>query len=153
MENSIIGRSWSSVRLFIIQNYTNNANGDVPLIKVEQYVIKVNNIWTICEQYFLWDQGAHMFFWEEKQNWSILFFIQNIFIEVPVSVSMQVYSNRRVPTQVNTSQHKSTWINTSQQESTRDRHKSTRAQHESTQVRHESTHESTRARHEWTRVN
>ena len=27
-----IGRSWSSARLFIVQNYIENANGDVPLI-------------------------------------------------------------------------------------------------------------------------
>ena len=31
-ENSIIGRSWSSAKLFIVQNYTENVNGDVPLI-------------------------------------------------------------------------------------------------------------------------
>ena len=30
-ENSIIRRSWSSGKLFMIQNYTDNANGDVPL--------------------------------------------------------------------------------------------------------------------------
>ena len=30
-ENSIIGRNWSSAKLFIVQNYTENANGDVPL--------------------------------------------------------------------------------------------------------------------------
>ena len=30
-ENSIIGRSWSSAKLFIVQNYTENANGYVPL--------------------------------------------------------------------------------------------------------------------------
>ena len=30
-KNSIIGRSWSSAKLFIVQNYTENANGDVPL--------------------------------------------------------------------------------------------------------------------------
>ena len=30
-ENSIIGRSWNSVKLFIVQNYTQNANGNVPL--------------------------------------------------------------------------------------------------------------------------
>ena len=34
-ENYIIGRSWSSARLFIMQNYkttyTDNTNGDVPL--------------------------------------------------------------------------------------------------------------------------
>ena len=26
-----IGRSWSSAKLFIVQNYTENANGDAPL--------------------------------------------------------------------------------------------------------------------------
>ena len=30
-ENSIIGRSWSSAKLFIVQNYTENANGYGPL--------------------------------------------------------------------------------------------------------------------------
>ena len=30
-ENSITGRSWSSAKLFIVQNYTENVNGDVPL--------------------------------------------------------------------------------------------------------------------------
>ena len=30
-KNSIIGRSWSSVNLFIIQSYTVNSNEDVPL--------------------------------------------------------------------------------------------------------------------------
>ena len=30
-ENSICGRSWSPAKLFIMQNYTDNANGDVPL--------------------------------------------------------------------------------------------------------------------------
>ena len=32
-ENSIIDRSWSSARLFIVQDYTENANGDVALIE------------------------------------------------------------------------------------------------------------------------
>ena len=27
-ENSIIGRDWSSAKLFIVQKYTENANGD-----------------------------------------------------------------------------------------------------------------------------
>ena len=31
-ENSITDRSWSSAKLFIMQNYTNNGDGDVPLI-------------------------------------------------------------------------------------------------------------------------
>ena len=30
-KNSNIGRSWSSAKLFIVQNYTENTNGDVPL--------------------------------------------------------------------------------------------------------------------------
>ena len=30
-ENSIIGKSWSSAKLFIVQNYTENTNGNVPL--------------------------------------------------------------------------------------------------------------------------
>ena len=30
-ENSIIGRSWSSAKLFIVQNCTENTNGYVPL--------------------------------------------------------------------------------------------------------------------------
>ena len=38
----------------------------------------------------------------------------------------QVYSNTRVPTQVNTVQHESTRVNTNQHESTRVRHESTR---------------------------
>ena len=38
----------------------------------------------------------------------------------------QVYSNTRVPTQVNTSQHDSTRINTSQHESDTSQHESTR---------------------------
>ena len=36
-ENSIIGRSWSSVKLFITQNYTDNADGNVALT--------VENVW------------------------------------------------------------------------------------------------------------
>ena len=30
-ENSIIDKSWSSAKLRIVQNYTEDANGDVPL--------------------------------------------------------------------------------------------------------------------------
>ena len=58
----------------------------------------------------------------------------------------QVYSNTRVPTQLNTSQHESirvntspTRINTSQHESDTNQHDSTRAQHESTRVQNKST--------------
>ena len=35
--NSTIGRSQSSTKLFIMQNYTDNANGDLPLT--------VENMW------------------------------------------------------------------------------------------------------------
>ena len=52
-----------------MQNYTNNANGDVPLI--------VESVWYF---YFLCDQGVHMFFWIEKQNWSIVFFIKTFLL-------------------------------------------------------------------------
>ena len=31
-ENSIIDRSWSPAKLFKMQDYTENANGDMPLI-------------------------------------------------------------------------------------------------------------------------
>ena len=31
-ENSMIDRSWSSAKIFIVQDYTGNANEDVPLI-------------------------------------------------------------------------------------------------------------------------
>ena len=30
-QNSIIRKSWSFAKLFTVQNYTENANGDVPL--------------------------------------------------------------------------------------------------------------------------
>ena len=36
-ENSIIDRNWGSAKLFIVQNYTDNANVDVPLT--------VENVW------------------------------------------------------------------------------------------------------------
>ena len=40
-ENSIIARIWSSAKLFIVQNYTENANGDVSLT-VENVIILVS---------------------------------------------------------------------------------------------------------------
>ena len=49
-ENSIIGRSWSLAKLFIMQNYTENANGDVPLT--------AENVWFF---WFLLVECAHMF--------------------------------------------------------------------------------------------
>ena len=58
--------------------------------------------------------------------WWYLLALKNKFLIDPV------YSNTRVPTQVNTSQHESTRVNTNQ-------HESNTSQHESTQVRHEST--------------
>ena len=36
-KNSNIGRNWSSAKIFIVQNYTENANGDV--------LLKVENVW------------------------------------------------------------------------------------------------------------
>ena len=50
----------------------------------------------------------------------------------------QVYSNTRVPTEVNTSQHQSTRINTNQQESNTSQHESDTSQHESTRVQNRS---------------
>ena len=50
-KNYIVGRSWSSAKVFIVQNYTENTNGDVDLT--------AQNVWYIS---FLWAQGAHMFF-------------------------------------------------------------------------------------------
>ena len=32
MGNSMIGRSWSSAKLFIVQSYTEYANEDLPLV-------------------------------------------------------------------------------------------------------------------------
>ena len=57
-ENSIIGRSWSSAKLFIVQNYTENANGYVPLT--------VENVW-------------HFNFFEFKVR-TCSFFVKYIFI-------------------------------------------------------------------------
>ena len=39
-ENSIVGRGWSSVKLFIVQNYTENTNGDVPFKRKIHYPFK-----------------------------------------------------------------------------------------------------------------
>ena len=58
----------------------------------------------------------------------------------------QVYSNTRVPTQVNTSQHESTRINTSQHESDTGQHESNTSQHESDTSQHESTRVQNRSR-------
>ena len=63
------------------------------------------------------------------------------FLKLLLKFFDQVYSNTRVPTQVNTSQHESTrvWqestrINTSQHDSKMSQHESDTSQHESTQV-------------------
>ena len=68
--------------------------------------------------------------------WSLLA-LKNKFLIDPV------YSNTRVPTQVNTSQHESTRVNTNQ-------HKSNTSQRESDTSQHESTneHESNTSQHE-----
>ena len=52
-----------------MQKYTDNANGDEPLT--------VGNLSYLS---FLWVHGVHMFFYEEEQNLSIVFFLKNIFI-------------------------------------------------------------------------
>ena len=67
----------------------------------------------------------------------------------------QVYSNTRVPTQVNTYQDESTRINTSPTRINTSQHESTRVRHESTRIKrveHESTLVKT-SQHEPTLVN
>ena len=49
-------RSWSSAKLFIMQNYTNNANGGMPS------TIKM------CGIFNFFEFSVHTFFWEEKEN-------------------------------------------------------------------------------------
>ena len=51
----------------------------------------------------------------------------------------QVYSNTRVPTQVDTSQHESTRVNTSPTRANSNQHKPNTSQHESDTSQHEST--------------
>ena len=46
----------------------------------------------------------------------------------------QVYSNTRVPTQVNTNQHESKRVNTNQHEPDTSQHESLRVRHKSTQI-------------------
>ena len=64
----------------------------------------------------------------------------------------QVYSNTRVPTQVNTYQDESTRINTSPTRINTSHHESTRVRHGSTRIK-QVRHESTLVRHESTRIN
>ena len=48
MENSIVGRRWSTAKLvFIVQKCTQNANGDVPL-KVKKNVINLVSLSSMC---------------------------------------------------------------------------------------------------------
>ena len=61
----------------------------------------------------------------------------------------QVYSNTRVPTQVNMNQHES---DTSQHESNTSQHESTQARHESIRI-NTNQHESDTNQHESTRIN
>ena len=76
MENCVTDRTWGSAKLFMMQNYTDNGNGDVPLI-VE--IIFFN---------LFWDQDAFMFLRKEKEKWSILCpFQKNRFIKFPVCVN------------------------------------------------------------------
>ena len=68
----------------------------------------------------------------------------------------QVYSNTRVPTQVNTNQHESTRINTSLTRVNTNQTRVNKNQHECDTIQHKpdtSQHESTRVRHESTRDN
>ena len=61
-----MSRSWISEKLFIMQNYTDNANGDVPLT-AKNVIVLVS-------------QGEHIHFCEEQQIWSVFFFIKSFFI-------------------------------------------------------------------------
>ena len=65
--------------------------------------------------------------------WWYLLALKNKFLIDPV------YSNTRVPTQVNTSQHESTRVNTNQHESNTSQRESDTSQHESDTSQHEST--------------
>ena len=49
-----------------MQNYTDNANGDVPLT-AKNVIVLVS-------------QGEHIHFCEEQQIWSVFFFIKSFFI-------------------------------------------------------------------------
>ena len=64
----MIGRDWSSAKLFKMQNHTDSANRDVPLT-VENVIFLIS-----------WVQSEYKFFLEEKQNWSVVFFIKKILL-------------------------------------------------------------------------
>ena len=60
--------SWSSAKLFIMQNYTDNANGNVPFNNRKFVIFSVS----------LSSRCAHVL-WEEKQNWSnVLLYDDNV---------------------------------------------------------------------------
>ena len=45
--NTIIGKSWSFVKLFVMQNYTDNADGDVPLT-VKNAILVISSEVKVC---------------------------------------------------------------------------------------------------------
>ena len=61
---SIIGRSWSSAKLFILQNYTDNSNGNVPLA--------VENVKSFS--FFEFNMRTCSFVKKNKANWSFVLF-------------------------------------------------------------------------------
>ena len=67
-------RSWSSAKLFTMQSYINNANGDVPLI--------VENVW--CFSFSLRSRCAHVLFERKEKNDYSLSLQNCIFTEFPV---------------------------------------------------------------------
>ena len=78
----------------------------------------------------------------QKLDWM---YSADLFVYIfSTSLKDQVYSNTRVPIQVNTSEHESTGVNTNQYESDTNQHESNPSQHESTWVRRESTRINTR---------
>ena len=73
-ENSIIGRSWSSFKLFIMESYTDNPDRSAPLT--------VENMW--CFEISFEIKMGLCSFRKKNQNWSIVFFIKNYFYWVSV---------------------------------------------------------------------
>ena len=43
-ENSIIGRSWSSAKLFLVQNYTENANRDASTVENVIFLVSLSSM-------------------------------------------------------------------------------------------------------------
>ena len=74
-KNAIIDRSWSSAKLFMMQNYTDNTNGDVPLT-VENMIFLISFEIKVCT----------CSFGKENKSYLINCFslLKNIFIEFSV---------------------------------------------------------------------